>query len=239
MASVQTTLILGMSADGKINPEDTSKSARFSAVDFAHLEYQTSLADLILVGAGTIRSEGRAFMIKNPELLAARKIRGQSPQPITCLISHSLDLPLTMPFFSQEVERWIFTVQKSLECSSDTVSLGKTCELFSFGDTDLDWDRAYNLILDRDIRKVVALGGGSLTASLLKAGRIDDWWLTVAPTIYGGKNAPTPVEGEGFIPEKAPLLELIETRQVGNEMYLHYRVLRAGNREQGTGVEAS
>ncbi len=226
MASVQTTLILGMTADGKISPEDTSKRAKFSAVDFAHLEYQTSLADLILIGAGTIRSEGRTLIIKNPELLAARKVRGQSPQPITCVVSHSLNLPLNIPFFSQEVGRWIFTVGTSLAHSSDALNLSKNAEVFSFGEIDLDWNQAYNLILDRDIRKVVVLGGAALTASLIKSGRIDDWWLTISPTIYGGKNAPTPVQGVGFTPETAPLLELIETRQVGNEMYLHYRLLK-------------
>lgn len=224
MTNVQTTLVLGMSADGKISAEDPHAPPNVYPVDFAHLEYQTSLADLILVGARTIRIEGKTFTINHPELLAGRKIRGQSPQPITCVVSHSLDLPPTIPFFSQEVERWILTTRTSLERSSDATILGKKAELFGFGDTDLDWDQAYNLIAERGIRKVVALGGGSLTASLVKAGRIDDWWLTIWPAIYGGKNAPTPVEGEGFIPHNAPFLELIETRQVGSELYLHYRL---------------
>jgi 5-amino-6-(5-phosphoribosylamino)uracil reductase len=216
-----------MTADGKISAEDPKAPPNFSAVDFAHLEYQASLADLILVGAQTIRLEETTFTINNPELLAGRKIRGQSPQPITCVVSHSLDLPPTIPFFSQEIERWIFTTQTSLERSSDATILGKQAELFGFGDTELDWDKAYNLIAERGIRKVVALGGGSLAASLVKAGRIDDWWLTIWPAIYGGKQAPTPVEGVGFIPHNAPKLELLETRQVGSELFLHYRIAQA------------
>ncbi len=226
MTNVQTTLVLGMTADGKISSEDPNAPPNFFPVDFAHLEYQTSLADLILVGSRTIRLDGATFTINNPELLAGRKIRGQSPQPITCVVSHSLDLPPTMLFFSQDIERWIFTIQTSLERSSDATILSKKSELFSFGDTDLDWDKAYNLIAERGIRKVVVLGGGSLTASLVKAGRIDDWWLTIWPVIYGGKQAPTPVEGDGFFPHSAPHLELIETRRVGSELFLHYRTLK-------------
>lgn len=226
MTNVQTTLLLGMTADGKISGEDPKAPPNFFPVDFAHLEHQTSLADLILVGARTIRVEKATFTINNPELLAGRKIRGQSPQPITCVVSHSLDLPLTMPFFSQEVERWIFTTQTSLERSSDAPILGKQAELFAFGDTELDWDKAYNFIAERGIRKVAALGGGSLAASLVRAGRIDDWWLTIWPAIYGGKEASTPVEGVGFMPHSAPKLELIETRRVGSELFLHYRILK-------------
>ncbi|MEH2434414.1 MAG: RibD family protein [Nostoc sp.] len=226
MTAITTTLVLAMSADGKISSIDSKAPSDSDPIDFAHYEYQTSLADLILVGARTIRIHGEAFIINNPELLAARKFRGQSPQPITCVVSRSLDLSPTLPFFTQEIERWIFTIQNSLEQNSDATSLSTKAELIALGDTDLDWNKGYSLIAERGIRKVVALGGGSLTASLIKAGRIDDWWLTIWPFIFGGKDSPTPVEGEGFLPYDAPRMELIETRQVGNDLFLHYRTLK-------------
>lgn len=227
MTTIQTTLILAMTADGKIRSEDRkAPPGKVYPVDQAHLEYQASFADLFLLGAGTIREEGQTYTIRNPELLAARKARGQSPQPITCVVTRSLDLSPDLPFFNQDVERWIFTTQAGLEKNSQTATINKQADLIELGDTDLDWDRAYTLMAERGIHKVVALGGGSLTAALIKAGRIDDWWLTIWPTIYGGKNAPSPVEGEGFVPLAAPELELIETRQVGSELFLHYRIIK-------------
>jgi 5-amino-6-(5-phosphoribosylamino)uracil reductase len=226
MSTIETTVILAMTADGKISPVDSKAPRNSYPVDHAHLEYQVSLADLVLMGAGTARNEGAAFTIQNPELLAARKFRGKSPQPITCVVTASLNLSPDMYFFGQDMERWIFTTQAALERSSDATSLQKVAELIQLGDTDLDWDKAYNLMAERHIRKVFVLGGGSLTATLVEAGRIDDWWLTILPVIYGGKSAPTPVEGEGFLPSAAPKLELIETRQVGSELFLHYRTLK-------------
>jgi 5-amino-6-(5-phosphoribosylamino)uracil reductase len=226
MTNIQTTLVLAMSTDGKISLVDPKAPRIFFPVDSAHLEYQVSLADLILIGAETIRMEGTTFTINNHELLAARKVRGQSPQPITCLVSRSLNIPPDLPFFSQEVERWILTTKTSLEQSSSATTLSKHAELIDAGDKDLDWDKAYNFMVNKGISKVVALGGGSLTASLVKAERIDDWWLTIWPVIYGGKNAPSPVAGEGFIPDNIPRLELIETRQVGSELFLHYRPIK-------------
>ncbi|MCW5314183.1 riboflavin deaminase [Nostoc sp. KVJ3] len=225
MSAIQTTVVLAMTVDGKISAVDPQAPRDFDPVDQAHVEYQVSLADLILVGAGTIRTEGVSFTIRNPELLAAREVRGQSPQPITCVVSASLGLSLDLPFLSQDIERWIFTTRTGLERNSDATTLQKLAELIDLGDTDLDWDRAYSLMAERGIHKVVALGGGSLTAALVKAGRIDDWWLTIWPFIYGGKDAPSPVEGEGFVPNAAPHLELIETRQVASQLFLHYRTL--------------
>ncbi|MEH2194950.1 MAG: RibD family protein [Nostoc sp.] len=226
MSAIQTTVVLAMTADGKISAVDPKAPRDSDAADQEHVEYQVSLADLILVGAGTIRAEGVSFTIRNPELLAARKVRGQSPQPITCIVSGSLDLSPDLPFLSQDIERWIFTTQTGLERNSDATTLQKLAELIDLGDTNLDWDRAYSLMAERGIHKIVALGGGSLTAALAKAGKIDDWWLTIWPVIYGGKNAPSPVEGEGFLPNVAPHLQLIETRQVGSELFLHYRTLK-------------
>ncbi len=226
MSAIQTTLVLAMTADGKISAVDPKAPREPNVVDRAHVEYQVSLADLILVGAGTIRAEGGTFEISDRELLAAREVRGQSPQPITCVVSGSLDLSPDLPFLSQDIERWIFTTRTALERSSDTTTLQKLAELIDLGDTDLDWDRAYTLMAERGIHKVVALGGGSLTAALVKAGRIDDWWLTIWPIIFGGKHAPSPVEGEGFLPDVAPHLQLIETRQVGSDLFLHYRTVK-------------
>lgn len=214
-----------MTADGKISPVDSKAPRNSYPVDQAHLEYQVSLADLVLMGAGTARNEGAAFTIENPELLAARKFRGQSPQPITCVVTNSLNLPPDMHFFRQDIERWIFTTQTAIERSSDATTLHQLAKLIELGDTHLDWDRAYDLMAEKGIRKIFVLGGGSLTASLVQAGRVDDWWLTILPVIYGGESAPTPVEGEGFLPSAAPKLELIETRQIGNELFLHYRTL--------------
>ncbi|MFN6563877.1 MAG: RibD family protein [Nostoc sp. ChiSLP01] len=226
MSTIQTTVILAMTADGKISPVDPKAPRNSYPVDQEHLEYQVSLADLVLMGAGTARNEGVAFTIENPELLAARQFRGQPPQPITCVVTASLNLSPDMDFFRQDIERWIFTTRTAIERNSDATTLHKLADLIELGDTDLDWDKAYELIAQRGIRKIFALGGGSLTASLVQAGRVDDWWLTILPVIYGGESAPTPVEGEGFLPSAAPKLELIETRRVGSELFLHYRTLK-------------
>ncbi|MBN3905115.1 MAG: RibD family protein [Nostoc sp. NMS1] len=226
MSAIQTTVVLAMTIDGKISSVDPQAGGNADAADQAHVEYEVSFADLILVGAGTIRAGDVVFSIRNPELLAAREARGQSRQPIVCVVSGSLDLSLDFPFLSEDIERWIFTTRAGLERSSDTTTLQKLAELIDLGDTDLDWDRAYSLMAERGIHKVVALGGGYLTASLVKAGRIDDWWLTIWPVIYGGKDAPTPVEGEGFISTAAPHVELVETRQVGSELFLHYQTIK-------------
>ena len=91
---------------------------------------------------------------------------------------------------------------------------------------EIDWIDAFQQLASFDIKRLAILGGGKLVASVLAAGLVDELWLTVCPLILGGADAPTAVEGEGFLADLAPKLELLAVKQVGQEVFLHYRVDR-------------
>ena len=91
---------------------------------------------------------------------------------------------------------------------------------------EIDWIDAFQQLETLGIERLAILGGGKLVASVLAAGLIDELWLTVCPLILGGVDAPTPVEGKGFLADLAPKLELLAVKQVGGEVFLHYRVDR-------------
>jgi 5-amino-6-(5-phosphoribosylamino)uracil reductase len=91
---------------------------------------------------------------------------------------------------------------------------------------EIDWIDAFQELANFGIKRLAILGGGKLVASVLAAGLVDELWLTVCPLILGGADAPTPVEGEGFLADLAPKLELLAVKQVGQEVFLHYRVDR-------------
>ncbi len=88
---------------------------------------------------------------------------------------------------------------------------------------EIDWIDAFQQLETLGIKRLAILGGGKLVASVLAAGLIDELWLTVCPLILGGVDAPTPVEGKGFLADLAPKLELLAVKQVGGEVFLHYR----------------
>ena len=91
---------------------------------------------------------------------------------------------------------------------------------------EIDWIDAFQQLAKFDIKRLAILGGGKLVASVLAAGLVDELWLTVCPLILGGADAPTAVEGKGFVADLAPKLELLAVKQVGQEVFLHYRVDR-------------
>lgn len=75
------------------------------------------------------------------------------------------------------------------------------------------------------VKKLLCEGGGEVNGGLLKAGVIDQVYLTIAPLILGGQDAPTLADGEGFSKLADALqLSLTRMRVVGDELYTVWRV---------------
>ena len=240
-----------MSADGKIT-DCALTAARFgSANDKSHLEQQVAASDAVLFGNGTLRAYGTTLRVISPDLLEQRKLQGKPPQPVQIVCSRSRQFDPNWRFFDQPVPRWLLTGQdsrdtalpsplsSSLGCSplggggggltSSFFPLPLMFDRTLIANTiagEIDWIDAFQQLETLGIERLAILGGGKLVASVLAAGLIDELWLTVCPLILGGADAPTPVEGKGFLADLAPKLELLAVKQVGGEVFLHYRVDR-------------
>ncbi|XZN89062.1 MAG: RibD family protein [Microcoleus sp.] len=233
---LHTTVILAMSADGKIT-DATFTAARFgSANDKSHLEQQVANSDAVLFGNGTLRAYGTTMRVISPDLLEQRKLQGKPPQPLQIVCSRSREFDPNWRFFQQPVPRWLLTgrdgdgeIGRGGDGESQTPSNLSFSSMFDrtlIANTiegEIDWIDAFQQLEALGIERLAILGGGKLVASVLAVGCIDELWLTVCPLILGGADAPTPVEGKGFLADLAPKLELLAVKQVGGEVFLHYR----------------
>ncbi len=220
-----TTLVLAMSADGKLAPTAAAAARFSSAIDQAHLETQVARADGVLLGAGTLRAYGTTLSVRSPQLLQARQDQGLTRQPVQIACSGSGLLETTWPFFRQPVPRWLLTTARGARAWRGQPQFER---LLVHGEAELDLGAALTQLAQLDLHRLAVLGGGILAASLLAADLIDELWLTVCPLLLGGVAAPTPVAGPGFGVEQAPKLQLLTVQTVDQEVFLHYRVLRRG-----------
>jgi 5-amino-6-(5-phosphoribosylamino)uracil reductase len=241
------TVILAISADGKIADVVRSPARFGSANDKAHLEQQVAASDAVLFGNGTLQAYGTTMRVISPELLKQRELAGKPPQPVQIVCSRSREFDPNLRFFQQPVPRWLLTgnhadvsngqdarsTQNQLDCGTGILpvledgAIGKfdrTIHTKTTTDGQIDWIDAFQQLETLGIKRLAILGGGKLVASVLAAGLVDELWLTVCPLILGGADAPTPVEGKGFLADFAPKLELLAVKQVGGEVFLHYKV---------------
>ncbi|MEH1849446.1 MAG: RibD family protein [Nostoc sp.] len=236
-----TTVVLAMSADGKIADFRRSPARFGSRVDKAHLEKQIAAADAVLFGAGTLAAYGTTLTVTNSTLVQHRAQAGKPPQPVYIVITHSANLNPEIHFFKQPVRRWLLTTAAGtlswkgrLQTLPSTLGTGaQECPpefeqilVFETPTREIDIPAALKHLATLHITRLVVLGGGKLVASLLGLDLIDELWLTVCPLILGGSIAPTPVEGKGFLSDLAPKLQLLEVHAVEQEVFLHYRLQR-------------
>ncbi len=220
-----TTVVLAMSADGKISDSLRSPLLFGSPADKTHLEQQVAAADAVITGAGTFRVKGTAMRILNPDLMTQRETEGKPPQPVQIVASASGNLDRNIPFFQQPIPRWLLTTPTGAEpwhnhSGFDKILVSQTPS------GSVDWHDAFQQLATLGIQKLAILGGGNLVASLLAEDLIDELWLTICPLLIGGSAAPTPVDGSGFSTQTAPRLELLAVKPIDAEVFLHYRLRR-------------
>lgn len=220
------TVILAMTADGKIS-DRAQTPARFGSVDDrAHLEAQIAQADMILLGANTLRAYETSLTVRDPLLLQARRQRGQPAQPIHLICSRSGNLQPTWRFFAQPFPRWLLTTPHG-QRTAQNCAFERVLAVNPLPNGRLPWSQVWPKLNRAGMRRLAVLGGGELVASLSAIAAIDEIWLTVCPVWLGGRTAPTPYDGQGTLLPQAQQLELLSYRVMHQEVLLHYRVCPA------------
>ncbi len=219
-----TTVVLAISADGKITDRVRSPARFGSAADKAHLEHQVALADAVLFGKGTLNAYGTTLPITSRKLLQQRQQQGKPPQPLQIVCSTSGKISPKLKFFQQPVPHGLLTTTTGKQ--NNTAPFERIIVVPTINGR-LDWENAFQQLTLLGIKRVAVLGGGQLVGSLIQENLIDEFWLTICPLILGGTDSPTPVSGKGFLAAVAPKLHLLEVRQIEQEIFLHYQVISA------------
>ncbi|HYY80029.1 MAG TPA: dihydrofolate reductase family protein [Actinomycetes bacterium] len=127
-----------------------------------------SLADVVLVAAGTVRAEGY----------------GPAAVPIA-VVTRTLRLDWERPFFTaQKARPIVVTVASAPDAARRRAA--ELADLVVAGDHDVDLRVALEALAERGFRAVLCEGGPTLNAQLAAAGLVDELCLTLSPRLVGG-----------------------------------------------------
>ena len=172
------------SADGAATIEGRV-GALTSTADQALLHLLRALADVVLVGAGTIRAEGYG-PIRIPDAWQQIRLdRGQQPFPPVAVLTRSLDLDLRAPLFTDATSRPLV-----LTCAGSPAErrseAAEVADVVVAGEEYVDLASAAEALAERGLVHVLSEGGPQLLSELFSAGLVDELCLALAPLIVGG-----------------------------------------------------
>ena len=182
------------------------------------------LADVIVVGAATVRIENYSGAQLSVAARQARQRRGQAEVPPIAVVTRSGDLdPGARLFTRTEVPPLILTSARTVE---DTRSrLGAVAEVIDASGPDpdsADAETVLKILADRGLFRVLSEGGPLFLGNLVKSDLLDDLCLTIAPILVGGA-AKRIVTGLGNVHTKMRRTHLL----ADDDGYLYSRYVRA------------
>ncbi|GAA5203037.1 pyrimidine reductase family protein [Microbacterium jejuense] len=154
--------------------------------DRALMQVLRAMADVVLVGAGTVRAEGYGGVRVSADDVEWRRSRGMEDQPALAVVSGQLHLDPGDPVFAEAMRRPVVVttdaaanargavfepVATVMACGTDTVDLGMMLDAFA----------------RRGWTQVLCEGGPHLFGALLAGGLVDEVCVTIAPRFVGGE----------------------------------------------------
>ncbi|MCV7330104.1 pyrimidine reductase family protein [Mycobacterium cookii] len=159
------------------------------AGDRAVFSLLRELADVVLVGAGTVRAEGYAGARPTVGQRGRRQARGQSEVPQLAIVTRSGRLERDMPVFTRtEVAPLVCTCAAAADQTRRTLSGLADVIDCSLGDPgEVDSAAVLTALGERGLNRVLTEGGPMLFGSFVERDLLDDLCLTIAPSLVGGQ----------------------------------------------------
>ena len=169
--------------DGAAQGPDGRSGSINNATDRALFALQRALADVVLVGAGTVRAEGYGPAAVDPLYAAARAGAGHevAPPPIA-VVSGRLDVGEAVLADARTI---VVTTAAAPRARRDELS--ERVDVAVCGDDELDLAAVLDALADRGHRRILCEGGPMLVGGLAAAGLLDEVCLTLAPFLRGGE----------------------------------------------------
>ncbi len=174
-----------------------------------------SMCDGIMVGINTVLQD-------DPSLDVRLEGEEEPGNPIRIIVDSEGKLPLDAVVVKTALQH------KTILATTDRAPEQKLAALRSRGvevlvlpakNEQVDLHALMRALGQQEISILLVEGGGTLNYSLLEQNLIDKLYCFIAPLLFGGRDALTPLEGVGIMePDQAWVVENMEIKQLENDL---------------------
>ncbi|MGJ5831823.1 pyrimidine reductase family protein [Streptomyces ossamyceticus] len=203
-ANMVSTLDGAAQHDGRSQPISSEADMRI----FGTLR---GLADVVIVGAETVRQEGYRPARAREAFAEARRAAGQTPAPAVAVVSAGLDLDFSLPLFTSPLTPTLLLTGAAAPPDRVATAEKAGARVVIAGDgMGVDFARVVRALADLGLTRLLTEGGPRVLGQLIAAGVLDELCLTVSPMLTAG-NAQRIAGGPPVeVPRRFELVSLLE-----------------------------
>lgn len=169
------------------------------------------LADVVVVGAETVRQEGYRPARAREGFAALREAAGQGPAPAIAVVSASLELDFTLPLFTSPLVPTLLLTGAAAAPDRIAAAEKAGAQVVIAGDgMGVDPARAVRALGERGLHRLLTEGGPRLLGQLVAAGVLDELCLTVSPMLTAGDAQRIAGGPRVAVPKRFELTSLLE-----------------------------
>ena len=173
------------SLDGAISVDGRSGGLS-GAADRLLFHVLRSLADVVLVGAGTARDE--RYGLAKPGSTWSQLREGRSGTPPIAVVTRGISLDLNSQLIRGDDSLPRTIVLTTSQAPADRVAaVSKTAHVIIAGDDEVSAKAAIDALAGLGYRRVLVEGGPTLLGQLVSASLLDELCVTISPLIAGGQ----------------------------------------------------
>ncbi|MFD9408847.1 pyrimidine reductase family protein [Streptomyces sp. NPDC059989] len=146
-----------------------------------------ALADVVVVGAETVRQEGYRPARAREAFAARRAAAGQGPAPAVAVVTASLDLDFSLPLFTSPLVPTLVVTGAAAPADRVAEAVKAGAEVVVAGEgAGADPVRVVRELAERGLRRQLTEGGPRLLGQFVAADALDELCLTISPMLTAG-----------------------------------------------------
>ncbi|MEV6281018.1 pyrimidine reductase family protein [Nocardia sp. NPDC051832] len=176
------------SVDGAIATTGGTSSGLTNSLDQRVMKLLRETADVVLVGASTIRAEDYIGIRFSEEGQARRAARGLSEVPPIAVVSGRADIAPDSRLLTNTFVPPIILTTASAPATAKQELAAVGAEVVELGETTIETGALIAALAERGLSKVCCEGGPTLTGQLAADGVLDELCVTTSPILLGGNS---------------------------------------------------
>ena len=223
------TLKYAMTMDGKVATRTGASQWVTGEAARARTRADRGRVSAIMVGVGTVLADDPLLTCRTPG----------AHEPVRVICDSHLRTPLTSRLVATARETPVLVACADAPSTREEAltAAGVTVVRLPGADGRVDLAALMRELAARELSSVLVEGGPTLAAGMLEAGLVQRVQAYVAPLVFGGVGAPSPLAGVGVAtPAEAVRLGSPTVRRFGEDLLVECDVLPADNAAKATPV---